>query len=229
MLAPCVLPLIPVIIGGNAATSGNDKRPVWHGTAIIIASLVVSVILFTLLLKASTALIGVPQQVWQYIAGGLVIGIGLSFLFPRLWPLIAARLHIEKGSTGMLSKANRASGQFRNILIGAALGPVFTSCSPTYALILAAVLPASFALGFTYLLAYVAGMALLLFVVAYFGARLTRRLGWALNPNGVFHKALGVIFIVVGLAVIFGFDKATQSFLLERGIYDGSTGLESRF
>ena len=229
MLAPCVLPLLPVIIGGSAAGASEDKKATLRHVSIIIASLSVSVFTFTLLLKATTSLLGIPQEVWQILAGSIVIAIGLTFVFPLLWPTIALKLGIEQKSNEALSGASQRKGKLGAIFTGAALGPVFTSCSPTYALILAAVLPASFALGILYLLAYVAGIALLLFLVAYFGARLVRKLGWALNPNGVFHKVLGVLFISVGIAVILGFDKSAQTWLLERGIYDGSTGLEEQF
>lgn len=63
VLAPCVLPLLPVILGGSLAGQ-SKKRPY-----IIIASLILSLLLFTLLLKASTVLIHVDPIVWDYVAG----------------------------------------------------------------------------------------------------------------------------------------------------------------
>ena len=63
VLAPCVLPLLPVILGGGLAGQ-SKKRPY-----VIIASLILSLLLFTLLLKASTVLIDVDPIVWDYVAG----------------------------------------------------------------------------------------------------------------------------------------------------------------
>lgn len=63
VLAPCVLPLLPVILGGSLAGQ-SKKRPY-----VIIASLILSLLLFTLLLKASTVLIDVDPIVWDYVAG----------------------------------------------------------------------------------------------------------------------------------------------------------------
>ena len=58
VLAPCVLPLLPVILGGSMVREERDRwRPF-----IIAGSLVASLILFTLLLKASTVLIGVDRR-----------------------------------------------------------------------------------------------------------------------------------------------------------------------
>ncbi|USN58208.1 MAG: hypothetical protein H6767_08005 [Candidatus Peribacteria bacterium] len=42
-----------------------------------------------------------------------------------------------------------------SILVGISLGPVFSSCSPTYAIILAVILPTSFLFGLVNLFAYV--------------------------------------------------------------------------
>lgn len=67
VLAPCVLPLLPVILGGGLAGTSR-KRPY-----IIIASLIVSLMFFTILLKASTLLITVEPKVWDYISGGLLV------------------------------------------------------------------------------------------------------------------------------------------------------------
>ena len=56
-LAPCVLPLLPVIVGGSLDESSKRAR---RRAYVITASLGASVVVFTLALKASTALIGIP-------------------------------------------------------------------------------------------------------------------------------------------------------------------------
>lgn len=227
VLAPCILPLLPVIIGGSSARSSENKHDIMRRAFLITSSLAISVVVFTLILKATTALLGIPQEVWQVVSGTIVMLLGINFLFPHLW-LIAAE-KISLGSNKALFGAASKPGVTGQILTGAALGPVFTSCSPTYALILAAVLPVSFATGFTYLVAYALGMALVLLIASYYGARLTQHLGWTLDETGWFRRTLGIIFVIVGLSVMLGFDKDLQTWLLERGFYDGTSGLERYF
>ena len=101
--------------------------------------------------------------------------------------------------------------------IGAALGPVFSSCSPTYFLILAAVLPASFVLGTVYLLVYIAGLSIVLLLIALLGQRFINKITWAADPNGWFKRGLGVIFLLVGLAIVTGLDKQFETFILDAG------------
>src|ERR1700690_1793561 len=80
VLAPCTLPLLPVIIGGSVSGQSNTWRAL-----VIAASLGASGFAFTLLLKASTLFIAVPQSFWQIVSGGLLIIFGLVTLFPSIW------------------------------------------------------------------------------------------------------------------------------------------------
>ena len=106
-LAPCVLPLLPVILGGSVAGARADKRRPY----IITASLVVSLIVFTLLLKVSTVLIAIDPRVWSIGSGVLVITLGVFMLFPDLWARIIARLGIEQRAQGLFS-ASKGSWQY---------------------------------------------------------------------------------------------------------------------
>ena len=126
----------------------------------------------------------------------------------------------------MLGGLFEKKGILGDALIGLSLGPVFSSCSPTYALIVAAVLPVSFGKGLIYLTAYAIGLAAMLLVIAYAGQTLVKKLGWLSNPFGWFRKVIGILFIVVGVSVLFGWDKKVQSFVLEQGWYDPISRLE---
>ncbi|MBA3679233.1 redoxin domain-containing protein [Candidatus Saccharibacteria bacterium] len=213
-LAPCILPLLPVIVG-SAVLPGNNKKQDRKKPYVIVASLAVSVIVFTLLLKASTILIGVDPKVWIYLSGGIVVLLGVSMLLPNLWVQVSAKLGFEKSSNKLLADANKHSGFTGQILTGAALGPVFSACSPIYALVLATVLPVNLLLGMVYIVSYAAGLAFALLLIALLGRRITTKLGWAVNPNGWFRRVLAIILILVGLAVMFGYDKKFQTWTLE--------------
>lgn len=228
VLAPCILPLLPVIIGGSTLQTENKNSNSLRHALVICLSLGASVLIFTLLLKATTLLLGIPQFVWQSISGAIVIFFGLILVFPMLWATISIKLGIENKSNRLLGKSAKKKGLLRDILMGAALGPVFASCSPTYALILATVLPQSFVNGFLYLLFYCLGLASVLFAIGVAGQSLVAKLGWAANPYGWFRRTLGVIFIAVGIIVIFGIDKQIQAIILDSGLYDPIKNFEQR-
>ncbi len=227
--APCVLPLLPVIVGGSVLESEKEKRSSnWVRPVIIALSLAVSVILFTLLIKASTALLGVPQVVWQVISGLIVALLGVQYIWPHAWEVISKRSGLFTRSNKILGSAYKNKSFVGTVLVGAALGPVFSSCSPTYALIVAGILPVSFFEGFLYLLAYAFGMSGTLLLIAFLGQVFISKLRWLSNPSGTFKKIVGLLFIVVGIFVLFGFDKKLQAYVLEKGWYDPISGLEER-
>ena len=225
VLAPCTLPILPLIIGGSSASHQEHRSVTLRRALVMVASLAISVFCFSLLLRASTVLLAIPQQVWSLVAGGLVIALGLHFLMPDFWARLATRFGWSTRSNQRLFHYANKQGWRSTIVTGAALGPVFNSCSPTYALIIALILPRSLGEGVVALAVYVLGMSAVLLAVAYFGSRLTQKLGWTLAENGVFRRVIGVVFVLVGVAVISGLDKDLQAWLLERGAYDGGLSL----
>ncbi len=219
VLAPCVFPLLPVIIGGSVADN-NKLRPL-----IITLSLAASVVLFTLLLKFSTSLIGIDPKVWKLLSGGIVFIFGLTYLFPKGWNWFVVKLGVEERAQKNLHGSSQKKGMLGMVLVGASLGPVFASCSPTYAVILATVLPANFLWGLLNLVVYALGLASVMFLVAIFGQKFVRKARWATDPTGWFRKVLGILFLIVGLAIITGYDKKFEAFILDMGWID-ATGIE---
>ncbi len=222
ILSPCVLPLLPVVLAGSAAEK-NRRAPF-----LVIASLAVSVMLFTLLLKATTALLGVPSNVWLIVSGALVVFIGASLAFPRVWDTISLRIGLQSAAGKLSERSGRASGTTRSLLLGFSLGPVFTSCSPTYGLILAVVLPASLADGVLNIAAYTLGLSAVMLAVAWGGRAVTSRLGWATDPRGRFRRGLGVFLILTGLLIGTGSIRAVEAWLVDRGLL-GTVLLERGF
>lgn len=216
VLAPCVLPLLPVIIGSSVSGTRTSKP------FIIALSLSVSVIIFTFLLKVSTLFIDIPETFWKWISGGIIIVFGISMLFPSLWEKAGLKFNLLVGrkSNKLLAEGVSKESVKGDVLIGAALGPVFSTCSPTYFVILATVLPESFLGGLTYLIAYVLGLSLMLLLISLVGQKVVSKLEGISNPYGWFKKTLGVLFLLVGVFVIGGYDKKIQTFVVETGFFD---------
>ena len=210
-LAPCVLPMLPVIVGGSLAGDGSDRKRAY----VITASLGVSVAVFTLALKATTALIDIPPDVWAYLSGTLLILLGLVSLFPGIWEWLSARLSLQARTTTGLADARQRNGFTGQALTGAALGPVFSSCSPLYAYVVVTVLPADLGYGLLLLAAYVIGLCGTLLVIALLGQKFVRRMGWAADPHGWFRRIIGILFILVGVFVLTGADKDLQAWIIE--------------
>lgn len=216
-LAPCVLPLLPVVVGGSvvAPGAGSGGRSPHRRALVITAALGASIAVFTLLLKATTTFLAIPPRTWALLSGAILIGLGVVGALPDLWERISARLDLQSRTGTRLALARGRSGVTGEVLTGAALGPVFSSCSPLYAYVVVTVLPAQLGYGLVLLLAYVVGLCATLLAVALAGQRLVRRLGWLADSHGWARRGLGIVFIIVGVFVATGWDRLLQAWILE--------------
>jgi cytochrome c biogenesis protein CcdA/thiol-disulfide isomerase/thioredoxin len=197
VLSPCVLPLLPVIVGGSLAGGTSYRRAL-----TVTISLGVSVFLFTFLLKVSTVFIMVPPSVWNWLSGGILFVVGIFFIFPNLWDLIPGTARANRDSNQLMSKGFMRQNFWGDVLVGAALGPVFSTCSPTYFIVLATVLPVSLALGAADIFSYILGLCLFLLFISFIGQKILDRLNLAADSRGWFKRTIGILFLVIGVLVI---------------------------
>ena len=216
ILAPCILPLLPVIVGHSITDPTLNRKRLF----VVVLSLGISIILFTLLLKASSLLINIPEDFWKWISGGIIFLFGLTMLFPNIWESFSFANTLSLKSNKVLATGYQKNSIWGDVIIGASLGPIFSACSPTYFVILATVLPVSFFLGIVYLFTYVLGLSLALIIIALIGERIMAKVGKVSDPNGWFKKIFGVVFIMVAIAIISGYDKKLQISLLDAGFLD---------
>ncbi len=221
VLAPCILPLLPIVIGASEeGTKGISRRAI-----TVIGFLSFSVILFTLLLKATTVFISIPQIFWITFSGSVVILVGFAIIFPSFWATIPYINTLSVFSNRVVGAGYQKKSYKGDMLIGLALGPVFTTCSPTYLFIIATVLPASFVTGFVYLLGFTFGLATSLFLIAYFGQYIVNKITTHMHTTGKLKKVFGVLIVLVGIAILTGYDKKLESLILDSG-YSATIKLE---
>lgn len=109
ILAPCVLPVLPVVLAGSI----SEKKS-WY-PYVVTLSLAGSIILFTLLLKASTLLIDIPSEFWTYLSGGILLILGLIYIFPHLWSWVVEKLRLSRSNSSLDKAQDISSPLFRAI------------------------------------------------------------------------------------------------------------------
>ncbi len=223
VVAPCILPLLPIVIGASEAGEQRiSKRAI-----TVIGSLSLSVILFTLLLKATTLFINIPQVFWTSFSGVIIILVGLAIVFPSLWANIPFVEKLSIASNKVVGAGYQKKSYKGDMLIGLALGPVFTTCSPTYLFIIATTLPASFIVGIIYLLGFTFGLALALLLIAYFGQKIINKINTHMQSTGKIKRVFGIIIVIVGVLILTGYDKKIQTLILDSG-YGATIQLEDK-
>ena len=227
VLAPCVLPLLPVIIGFTA----NKQKS--QNVFLVTFSLGLSVFIFTLLLRTAIRfnplLENIDDGFWRAISGIIILIFGAISLFPQLWDQVSLKFNLQRKSDSLLEKAKISDSPFAPVLLGLSLGPVFSSCSPTYFVIIGLlVAEGDFYKGLLLLVAYVVGLVLILLLVGLLGRVIVKNLKWASNPQGWFKKGFGILLILLGVAIIFGIDRQFETFLLDQGLYDNIQYFENQ-
>jgi thiol-disulfide isomerase/thioredoxin len=159
--------------------------------------------------------------VLDYISGGLLVILGLVSIFPELWEKFVIALNWQAASQRFLGKGERNRDKYIGpVLIGVALGPVFASCSPTYAFILASVLPHSFISGLIYLITYSIGLVLALLAVSLVGKKFISRFSWAVDTHSLFRRIIGIVFVLIGIAIITGSEIKIETWVANHLPFD---------
>jgi cytochrome c biogenesis protein CcdA len=210
-LSPCVLPLIPIIIGAAA----NQHR---FGPFALAGGVAVSFAVFGTGLASIGSSIGLAQDGFRLFAAVVMGIIGIVLISNRLQERFAVAMSGVSGAGNSLLSKVTIDGLLGQFLIGILLGLVWTPCvGPTLgaAITLASqgrdlgkivFVMAIFGLG--------AGLPLALLGMLSRGAMMKAK--GKLGNAGKFGKQLlGGFLIVISLLVMTGQDKTLESFLLK--------------
>ena len=211
-LSPCVLPLLPIVVG--AAMGEHRLGPVALAAGLSLSFVVVRLLVATLGFAA-----GFDDRLFRSVAAVLLILIGGVLLTPRVQGQLAAAAgpvgdwaaHVHTGGFS----GRGLGGQF---LVGVLLGAVWSPCvGPTLgaASVLAARAENLTAVALT-MLAFGIGAALPLLVIGLMSREaLARWRGRLLAAGSGGKVALGVLLVAVGVLVLTGLDKRLETILVE--------------
>lgn len=217
VLAPCVLPILPVLLWGGLA-KGNKYSPY-----IILISSLLFIFTFTLLVKIGTSFLPINQEIFTLISAIIISGYGIILIWPQIWDYCKSLFPSKKTQT---IKKEQKSWFRSDVLLGASLGPIFASCSPTYALIISSILPASLAMGILSIMMYIIGFGLVIFIIIYFGKEALQYLRRYANPNGIFKKTIWVILILTWILIISWGFKWLETQLVNSSFWTSITRIE---
>ncbi len=207
-ISPCILPVLPVIFlsgGAQSARGGADVPGAgrWR-PYLVIAGLVVSFSVFTLVGSLILAVLGLPQDVLRWAGIVVLILIGVGLIVPRFEELL------EKPFSWIPRKnVGTEQGGFP---LGLALGAVYVPCAgPVLAAITVAgstgrigletvVLTVSFAVG--------AALPLLIFALA--GRRVAERVRTFRTHQKGIRIAGGVVMIALAVGLVFNLPQLLQ-------------------
>jgi cytochrome c biogenesis protein CcdA/thiol-disulfide isomerase/thioredoxin len=198
-LSPCVLPVLPAVLG--AGVTGGRRRPLGVVTGLVLAFTFATVALVYVI-----DALGLPDDLVRTLAIATLFAFGISLLIPGL----ADR--IEALGTRLAPAPARVAGEGfgSGLLLGASLGFVYTPCAGP---ILAGVITVSAAQDFTagklaVALSYAVGSGIVLYVLMRGGRRVADRL----RPYRAWvQAATGAVMVTVAVAMTADLDLEFQN------------------
>lgn len=210
-LSPCVLPLIPMVLG---AAVGEHR----HGPVALAAGLAVSFVAIGMFIATVGYALGLDAGYFRVIGAVLLMAIGLVLLVPALQTRFAIAAGPISGWTDNRFGGFARTGLRGQFALGLLLGAVWTPCvGPTLG---AASMLASRGedLGQVSLVmgAFGVGAALPLLVLGLLSreAMLAWR-GRLLNAGKAGKMALGGLLLALGLMIASGLDKRIETLLVD--------------
>ena len=201
-LSPCVLPVLPALL--SASGVGGRRRPL----GIVIGLSVTFTVTIVGVAKVVDG-VGLGSDPLRDVAIVVLLAFGVTLLIPKL----ADRIEAPLSRLARLGPRSRGDGFGTGLLVGGALGFVYTPCASP---ILAAVISVSAASGKTILiaLAYAVGSALVLLVLAFGGRRVFDRIRRA-GRGPALQRTLGVVMILTAAAILTNLDVNFDQFVAE--------------
>jgi cytochrome c biogenesis protein CcdA/thiol-disulfide isomerase/thioredoxin len=209
ILAPCIWPLLPIIL--SAAATGGRRKPLG-----IAAGIVTSFALLTLSLAYILRVIPFNPDTLR-IAAVVIIGFfGLMLAVPPLSrrlegfaSRLAGRFSIGDPKTG--------SGLFSGFVVGCSLGVVWTPCAGPILATIAALASTQKVTASVVLvtIAYVVGVGIPLFLFASLGKMIFARSRVLSRYTGRIQQVFGVVMILAAAIIFLGYDRVLQAKVLD--------------
>lgn len=211
--SPCVLPILPIILGGALGRS-SKVRPLF-----IVLGFVISFAALGLLLASLSQHAAIAHETVRNIGVAILLLAGLSMLWRAPYEWLMARLGgplsrvaDALGQTGSGNQASNLGG----FMLGVSLGAIWTPCAgPVLASILVFVAKAeSFAGSAKLLFLYALGAGIPMLLIAYGGQFIKTRLRVVANHAERIQKVFGALIVLTALAIYFQYDVLAYAWLV---------------
>jgi len=211
ILSPCVLPILPIVLGAAA----SERK---YGPVALAAGLALSFVVVGLIVSTIGYSIGLNAELFRQAAAILIIIFGAVLMFPGLQARFALASGPIANWTDRHFGTDRGSGYAGQFWAGVLLGAVWSPCvGPTLgaASLLAAQgrdLPQVALSMFVFGL----GATLPLLIVGLISRQAMQRWGKQILSIGQVAKAgFGLLLVIIGILIVTSFDKRLETALVD--------------
>ena len=211
VLSPCVLPLVPIVLG----TALAEHR---FGAVALAGGLALSFVTIGLFVATLGFSMGLDGSVFRTLAAVLLLAIGIVLIVPRLQVRLASAASPAGGWAGERFAGLSTAGPWGQFGVGLLLGLVWSPCvGPTLgaASLLAAQGKNLGQVAITMGLFGLGSAVPLLLLGLVSRHQLLRWRGALMRTGGGLKAGLGVVLVVMAGAVLLGADRTIESVLVD--------------
>jgi cytochrome c-type biogenesis protein len=224
VLSPCVLPVLPMVLGATAAQGRSGPMFLAFGLTISFVAIGMFVALFGFS-------IGLDEGVFRQFAAVLMIAVGIVLAMPVLQTRLATAGGPVSGWINDRFAPQDATGNGGPFGLGLLMGAIWAPCvGPTLgaASVMAAQGENLVEVSLT-MLVFGIGSAVPLVVLGLLSRDvLMRWRGKMLSLGGGLKSVLGLLLVLSGFLVLSGYDKQAEAYLVEKSP-DWLTDLTTRY
>ena len=206
---PCILPLLPIILG-TSTTRSHPSRPLF-----IVLGFILSFSFFVILFTVFGRQLGISPGAFRTVAT-IVIGLfGLMMIFPKMQESFFEKF--QPALARVTPKTDIASqGLWSGFLLGVSLGLVWTPCAgPVLGSILTLVVAKQhLSQAGALLTAYALGAGLPMLAIAYGGQAAVTRVRSLAKYTQRIQRVFGLVIIFVAIGIYTGADRDIQAWLI---------------
>lgn len=206
-LSPCVLPLLPLVMGSAARSR--------YGPAALAAGFVTAFTVIGVVLASVGTALGLSDTMVRNLSAALLVAAGAGMMSHRLQEAAGRWLSpLASASARLSSRADQGAGA--PFLIGALLGGVWSPCvGPTLGAALGlAAHGETLAHAAAVMAAFGMGAATLLLAAGYASHALIGQRLRLLQAGAAGRLVFGAVLLMVGVSVASGVDKVVESVVL---------------
>ncbi len=207
--APCILPLLPLLLGTTIGKSGK-LRPLFITLGFVITFAVVA-----FLFGAFTRVFGLSQGALRDLVVILLTIFGVFMIWPTPFEKLTEHMN------GLINRATSVgqtagSGNFGGFLLGIMLGVIWTPCAgPILGTILTLIATHHNLSGAALLLlAYAIGAGIPMVAIAYGGQYVTTRVRSISKYSRQIQQIFGILIILLAVAIHFNYDTVIEAKLV---------------
>lgn len=205
ILSPCILPVLPIVLSGS---TGGKWRP--YG---IITGFILSFTLFTLTLTELVTRLNIAPDSLKIAAVVLILLFGAVLLVP---PIQRFYERTTSFIPGLRKGTKNRQGFSGGILTGVSLGLIWTPCvGPIMASVISlSITNQADSSAFFITAAYSLGTAIPMTAIMLGGRKLLEKIPGAIKNSSKIQRVFGVVLILTGLSIAFGWDRDFQNAVL---------------